>query len=196
MNHPELSKKIKDLRVKKAMSQEELAEKTGLSLRTIQRIENGETEPRGDSLKRIAIALSVTPEELLDWEKEENYGLLAVLNLSALSLFLFPLLGVIVPLVIWLANKSKVKGIDQVAKKLINFQITWCLIYFLYSALIMLQFVFHFSLFIKGPKSMFLSTAGVYGLLYVYNVVFILINSYKIYYGRQVRYFPSIRFMH
>jgi transcriptional regulator with XRE-family HTH domain len=48
-------KKVKDLRTKQGLSQEELAEKTGLSLRTIQRIENGESIPRGDTLKRLSV---------------------------------------------------------------------------------------------------------------------------------------------
>jgi len=37
--------KIRDLRIKKGMTQEELAEKTELSVRTIQRIESGEVDP-------------------------------------------------------------------------------------------------------------------------------------------------------
>jgi len=47
------------------MSQEELAERTGLSVRTIQRIENGETQPRGDSLRRLCQALGVEMEVLV-----------------------------------------------------------------------------------------------------------------------------------
>ena len=41
------------------MSQETLAEESGLSRRTIQRIELGESNPNGDSLKRLAEALQV-----------------------------------------------------------------------------------------------------------------------------------------
>lgn len=52
MKNTELAKKIKELRGRKGMSQEELAEKSQLSLRTVQRIEGGETEPRGDTLHR------------------------------------------------------------------------------------------------------------------------------------------------
>lgn len=101
-------------------SQEELADKTQLSLRTIQRIENGETQPRGDSLKRLALALGVATEELtvlMDFGEEElvstdelgerrsllpvaephkelreDKGFLAVLHLSALSFLFFPVL--------------------------------------------------------------------------------------------------------
>jgi transcriptional regulator with XRE-family HTH domain len=45
----EMAIRIKELRTRRGFSQEELSERTGLSLRTIQRIENGETEPRGDT---------------------------------------------------------------------------------------------------------------------------------------------------
>jgi len=39
MRNIELSEKVKELRVKKGMSQELLAEESGLSLRTIQRLD-------------------------------------------------------------------------------------------------------------------------------------------------------------
>lgn len=54
------SSAIKQLRKSKGLSQENLSDKSGLSLRTIQRIENGETIPRGDSLNRIANAMDVS----------------------------------------------------------------------------------------------------------------------------------------
>ncbi len=47
MERSDLAKRVKELRTKKGLSQEQLAEASGLSLRTIQRIENGETLPRG-----------------------------------------------------------------------------------------------------------------------------------------------------
>ncbi|RYG02578.1 MAG: XRE family transcriptional regulator, partial [Chitinophagaceae bacterium] len=48
--------RIRASRMNLAYSQQELADKTALSLRTIQRIENGETIARGDSLQRVAAA--------------------------------------------------------------------------------------------------------------------------------------------
>jgi transcriptional regulator with XRE-family HTH domain len=68
MKNIQLANRIKNLRIRKGFSQEELAEISGLSLRTIQRIENGETEPRGDSLKRLVTAFEVSPDEILDWD--------------------------------------------------------------------------------------------------------------------------------
>jgi len=65
MTNEKLAQEVKELRKGKALSQEELAKNSGLSLRTIQRVENGETEPTGETLKRISSALDVTPNELI-----------------------------------------------------------------------------------------------------------------------------------
>ena len=46
MDAKELGIKIQELRKQKGMTQEDLADKTGLSVRTIQRIESGEVDPR------------------------------------------------------------------------------------------------------------------------------------------------------
>lgn len=53
MQQPELGKKISELRLAKGLTQSELAEKCNLSLRTIQRIELAEVDPRSDTIKRI-----------------------------------------------------------------------------------------------------------------------------------------------
>jgi transcriptional regulator with XRE-family HTH domain len=57
MTDNESAKRIKELRIRKGLSQEKLAELSGLSIRTIQRIENAETEARGDSLIRLSKSL-------------------------------------------------------------------------------------------------------------------------------------------
>ncbi|WP_321308966.1 helix-turn-helix transcriptional regulator [Marinifilum fragile] len=54
-----ISSNIKDIRINKKLSQEDLSEKSGLSLRTVQRLENGESVPRGDTLRRLADALKL-----------------------------------------------------------------------------------------------------------------------------------------
>ena len=55
----EFSNAVKKIRTEKGLSQEDLSEKSELSLRTIQRLENGESEPRGDTLKRLTNALEL-----------------------------------------------------------------------------------------------------------------------------------------
>ena len=66
-----LSQEVQGLRKAKALSEEELAKNSGLSLRTIQRVENGETERTEETLKRISSALDVTPNEITDRDEKK-----------------------------------------------------------------------------------------------------------------------------
>ncbi|MCB0801400.1 MAG: helix-turn-helix transcriptional regulator, partial [Bacteroidales bacterium] len=68
----ETGKLIKELRLKKGMTQEELADKTEVSARTIQRIENGEVDPRAYTLQMIARALEVDYSLFMENEPDEE----------------------------------------------------------------------------------------------------------------------------
>lgn len=72
MTHKKLAQGVKELRKRKGLSQEGLSKNSGLSLRTIQRVENGETKPTAETLRRICNVLDVTPEELNDWETKNE----------------------------------------------------------------------------------------------------------------------------
>ncbi|HEY5591275.1 MAG TPA: helix-turn-helix transcriptional regulator [Paludibacter sp.] len=72
MANTELSKRIKELRLKRGMSQDQLADVSGLSLRTIQRVESGQNIPRGYTLSRLASVLQVTTEEIVELQNLEN----------------------------------------------------------------------------------------------------------------------------
>lgn len=199
MKNKELAKRIKSLRNRKGFSQEELAEQSGLSLRTIQRIENGETEPRGDSLKRLAEVFNVTPDEIVDWTVQEDNGFLTSLNLSALSFILFPVLGILVPLIMWISKKDKIRNLNEAAKDLLNFQITWTMFLFLGYIGIILSTVLRIR--IGGTihpglmGSQVLINLAFVGLMYGYNLVFIVVNSIRIKNEKKVKYFPKLRFL-
>ncbi len=185
--------KIKELRNRKGISQDELSEKSGLSLRTIQRIENGETEPLGDSLKKIAYALDTTPEELADWAIEENITFIKSMNLSALFFLLFPLLGIMVPYIIWHSKKGRITRLDEAGSALVNFQITWNLLLFLGIILTGALLIFG----APDPSLALLISVGslfVFGA-YVYNFISILINTSLIQKNKPLRYIPSIKFL-
>lgn len=195
----ELAQRIKALRNRKGFSQEELAEKTGLSLRTIQRIENSETEPRGDSLKRLAAAFDVPADEITDWTIQEDKGFLMGLNLSALSFIVFPLLGILIPLVIWITKKDKIKQGNDVAKELLNFQITWTMLLFIgYISMIVWS---SSKLRIIGDvtPSMFTSTLIAhiifFGIMYSINLILIIANTARINGDKSVFYHPKIKFI-
>ncbi|CAL2101810.1 Helix-turn-helix transcriptional regulator [Tenacibaculum sp. 190130A14a] len=57
MKQPELGRKIYELRKQKGLTQEELVEMCNINVRTIQRIEAGETTPRSFTIKAILEAL-------------------------------------------------------------------------------------------------------------------------------------------
>lgn len=56
---------LRDIRTKKEMTQEELAQSCGISRQRITNYEIGIREPNLDTLKKLATALEVTVDELL-----------------------------------------------------------------------------------------------------------------------------------
>ncbi|TYB72603.1 helix-turn-helix transcriptional regulator [Bizionia gelidisalsuginis] len=92
-----IAKKISETRKVKGLSQEELAELSKINLRTIQRIENSENEPRGKTLNLICNVLEIDIKELFSNNnslKEKNIGTKLVNGLFLLALNLV-LMGVI-----------------------------------------------------------------------------------------------------
>lgn len=190
MENLEVSKRAKAIRTRKGLTQEELAENSGLSLRTIQRIENGEVMPRGDSLKRIAVALQVSPDEILDWQVIEDKNVLTMLNMSQLGILVFPLIGIIIPLIIWIQKKDKVKNVQDVGRSILNFQITWTLILFLF------LFVFVFNMFFQLVNTVSVSWAyAIIVGLYMYNLFLIILNTIRCGRNRKVFYKPALRIL-
>jgi transcriptional regulator with XRE-family HTH domain len=190
MGTTDLSDRVKVLRSRKGLSQEQLAEKSGLSLRTVQRIENDETVPRGDTLTRLAVALQVSPEELIDWQILEDKNVLLLLNLSQLSFLAFPLLGIILPLVIWVLKKDKVKNVNETGKAILNFQITWTILLFSLYASWIISMITHI-----GFRISFLQPLLTVGAFYIYNALSILINTILSQKDYRVYYVPAIKFL-
>jgi transcriptional regulator with XRE-family HTH domain len=92
-----MKNKIQLLREENRLTQKELAEKAGLSLRTIQRIEAGNT-PKGFTLKALAESLNTTPEDLIEKE-DKNIERAKLINSSALFGLIIPFGGIIFPLI-------------------------------------------------------------------------------------------------
>lgn len=181
MTNSNLVKRVKELRNKKGISQEVLAEESGLSLRTIQRIENNETVPRGDTLKRLSIALETSPDEIIDWKIQEDQNYLVLMNLSALGFLFFPLLGIIIPLTLWILKKDKLKNVNKLGKSILNFQISWTLLLFLY-------YIFTFTgIFwsgFRGVLTIFLPLL----ILYSINIIVTLYITVRIYQKKSFKY--------
>jgi transcriptional regulator with XRE-family HTH domain len=57
--------RLRDLRVRRALTQEELAEKADVGTNTVARLERNESEPHMSTLRKLARALAVDPAELI-----------------------------------------------------------------------------------------------------------------------------------
>ena len=84
----EFGERLKELRTGLNISQIELSEKTGLTLRTIQRIENNEVKPSLYSLKAISDALELASSELLNTSDTKPYEFNVNLKITDMNQFL------------------------------------------------------------------------------------------------------------
>ncbi len=168
--------RIKNLRLQSGFSQQELANKTLLSLRTIQRIENGETVPRGDSLQRISKALNFQVADLSEHVLKEDKGILILLHVSTSGFLIFPLLGIIFPLILWLLFKDKIANIMIEGRKILKSQIYWLSVLAAVYLYIFCLKNFHVT---AGLPDNFNYKAIIIGL-YFYNLIIVLFNIIKI----------------
>ncbi|WP_276167822.1 helix-turn-helix domain-containing protein [Zobellia alginiliquefaciens] len=193
MKDESLATRVKEMRSQQGMTQEELAEKSGLSLRTVQRIENNETEPRGDSLKRLAIALNTTPDDIIDWKIQEDKGYLILMTVSAVGFLFFPILGIILPLIFWVLKKDKIKHANELGKSILNFEITWTLLFFLYIFLTV-SAIFSGILQRISPITMLFFYMPL-GLLYLYNLVIIVVNAIRVSQSKKAKFIPAFKML-
>lgn len=117
--------KLQALREQVHLTQEELATASGISVRTIQRIEAG-AAPKGHTLKSLAAALGVNEAALLGTstaKQSYDFTLIKLINLSTL-LFFIPFGNTVIPLLIMYLKKE----INPITKQLISIQFIWGLI--------------------------------------------------------------------
>lgn len=119
----------------KGFSQKELSDRTNVTVRTIQRIEKGETEPHLQTVKMLAAALEIELNELLvlDDPKEKNIQKKWLLLLHATPFigFVVPLANIFLPLFLWIHKREDNKVYAEHGRKVINFQISIVLFFVL-----------------------------------------------------------------
>jgi len=126
MQQPELGNKLNELRKGQGWSQEDLALEANINVRSIQRIEAGEVQPRLSTLKTLSDLLEF---DFLEKESQEGNLWLMLMHLSSL----FPL--VIIPLVIWVWKRNDDSRISNHGPVVINFQLS--LVIYLFSGAIL-----------------------------------------------------------
>jgi transcriptional regulator with XRE-family HTH domain len=60
-----IGERLKQVRLERAMTQDEVAVAAGIGKNTVNRIERNHTEPRPPTLRKLARALEVDPAELV-----------------------------------------------------------------------------------------------------------------------------------
>ncbi|MES2134023.1 MAG: helix-turn-helix domain-containing protein [Bacteroidota bacterium] len=168
-----IGEKITKIRKQKGLTQENLAENAKVNLRTIQRIENNETEPRGTTLNLICSALNVNIEEIFDHGKQDDSKYLMFFNLSVLTFWIIPIGNIIVPLILWQVKKDKIRSLHERAILLINFQIIWSMVLTLsvITALVLriMHYYFSFNFFMYFVI-----------IFYALNTIFPIVFAYRI----------------
>ncbi|WP_425638115.1 DUF4870 domain-containing protein [Algoriphagus yeomjeoni] len=200
MDSKALGVKLKALRLKNGYSQDQLAESAGVSLRTVQRMENSEAIPRMDTVKRLFQIFGLSPDEVLDWTQTEDKGYLLGMNISGLIFIVLPLLGVVLPLILWMSRKDKIAGVSELGRSLVNFQLTWALVYYLWTTFCH-WLISYFKLSGNGDVSPDIVynylhiRVGVIFFIYLIEILMVCLNTYRTNKGLKAKYFPKINFL-
>lgn len=126
------SDKLISLRKLKGFSQEKLAEKAGINIRSLQRIEKQVVQPQPHTMGLLAEALGVSIDALCNetaTEPTETVSLrqLSLLHFSAAAGFVFPLGNIILPYVIWIFKMENSLTAKRHLNAVLNFQLSWLL---------------------------------------------------------------------
>jgi len=118
--HMEFGERLKELRTSQNCSQKELSEKTGLTLRTIQRIENNEVKPSLHSLKVIGDALETNLSEHVSKSDAKPYEFSFTIKITDMNQFLndlknlvknnWKIILLIIAIVFFISNYTEIKS--------------------------------------------------------------------------------------
>ncbi|PID69063.1 MAG: DNA-binding protein [Flavobacteriia bacterium] len=179
-----IGEKIRDIRKKKGLSQEELAESAHVNLRTIQRIEKNESEPRGKTLNSICEALGIHSEDILDYGKKTDKNYLIIFHLSVIAFLAIPVGNIILPLILWMNKKDQIIGLKEVGVNLLNFQIIWSIITFLSITTFAFLKIIHYGSY----PILFYIFIGLYAL----NIILPILFAIRTYQGKTDSLYPNI----
>lgn len=163
---------LKEQRKLKNFTQEELAKTSGVSIRTIQRIEKGLSVGSPYTLRKLATSLNVEPSDLIKQEVETasseniNGSALKLMNLSALAILVIPFGNVLFPLFLFLKNKND-EEINIYGRKILSFQIIWTIYTFLFILITSLVLLYLF-------EHLRFAAVPIYVPIYIFTI---LINS-------------------
>ena len=115
--------------------------------------------------------------EISDTPLRTDRSYLTLLTLSPLAFLLFPLLGLVGPLTLWLIKRETIAGVNEAGRRIVNFQITWLLLLGAGMVLFFYQPFFHTEVFwMPNPLqySYFLYT------FYGWNIFRTIVNAIRV----------------
>lgn len=195
---------LASIRLEKGLTQQELADQSGLTSRTIQRIEKGEVIPYGDSVRKLAQALGLSVAELYsssgntqtlepivaiptvkNSEIEEvstraETRILSFFHFMPLAGVIFPFCNLLLPLFLWINYRDRNRLYDYHGRISINFQLTMSLLLMLLIGLLVFYFPVGFALLT---------------IVYLYTLASCIINGIRALSNKLPRYPGAIPFL-
>ncbi len=174
MNKNSLSENLVYQRKLKGYTQEQLSDKTTVTVRTIQRIEKGDVQPHLQTVKLLAVGLDIEVNDLLvlDNPNEEVIQRKWMLLIHGTPFFglIIPFANVLFPLFIWISKANDNKVYDQHGRAVVNFHCT-----------INLLLIISLLLFFPFPGINFFGTGAVFlfGLIFSIKNLMSALNSGK-----------------
>jgi len=169
MKQPELGNTVTNLRKQKGLTQEELALRCGINIKSVEGIENGSVTPRSATIKLLADELDFEFNDEID---DDSKFWLITLHLS--NFFCI----VVLPLVIWAWKKDEDPEIDRQGKDVINFQLSMVLYLFVSSILVFVLIGIVFLLALGG-----------------YITIITIVNTMKVITDNDYKYPLTIKFI-
>ena len=182
--------KLKQFRERQNLTQEELFQSSGISVRTIQRIEAG-IRPKGHTLKALSKALDISAKELLDddsaiestptsdtvshdiqAEPPVDYSRIKLINLSSVLFVVIPPLNILAPFVLAKVFRQE----NTLSKQIISLQILYT---------ILAPVLFMLAILLKPGRSF---TVLVMVLIVIGNIFLIIRNLSEIDRNQKLRY--------
>jgi transcriptional regulator with XRE-family HTH domain len=200
-----LGSKVVSARKSKGLTQEQLAERASVTVRTIQRIESDESIPRDYTLKAIAAALGMPLEDFISVrsclnkvctaylsvqeekpaEPTENRHFLQLLNLSAFSYLVVPFIHFLIPIFLLKKKKDKDDVLQTTGQRIIRQQIYWTVsTHFL----MFLTLVYNLVQATWFDKSNLLNYLWVFAGMYILNAFIIFFTAIRIRHNSRTSY--------
>ena len=183
--------KLRTYRINSNLTQEELANQSGISIRTIQRIEKGETSGSPHTIKALATTLDIEDKALLslktneETQTESDLNKLKLLNFSILSVLLIPFGNIILPSLILILHRSN-QVVNQIGRKIISFQIIITAFLFFLSVII-------FSSIGRGNGAIPLPVFICYVMMAMVNFFIVIRTAMEINQKKEVlKFFPNL----